>query len=54
MVETPYALSKYIAAKDKVYSAEGRRLFLFNLETITAFENLGRTRGASASQDAMV
>ena len=22
MVETPYALSKYIAAKDKVYSAE--------------------------------
>jgi hypothetical protein len=42
MVETPYALSKYIAAKDKVYSAEEQSdvLFLFNLETITTFQNL--------------
>jgi hypothetical protein len=42
MVETPYALSKYITAKDKVYSAEEQEdvSFLFNLETITAYNNL--------------
>jgi hypothetical protein len=42
MVETPYALSKFIAAKDKVYSIEEREdvSFLFNMETITSFNNL--------------
>lgn len=42
MVETPYALSKFIAAKNKVYSSEEQEdvAFLFNMETITAFNNL--------------
>ena len=42
MVETPYALSKYIQAKGKVFNAEESEEvdFLFNLETITAFNHL--------------
>ncbi|OBK43365.1 aldolase [Mycobacterium kubicae] len=42
MVETAYALTKYIAAKNTVYD-EDEELdtdFLFNLETITGFNNL--------------
>ena len=40
MVETPYALSKFIDAKNKIYSAEERAdtEFLFNLETLSTFE----------------
>ncbi len=39
MVETPYALSKYIAAKEKVFASEERDevKFLFNVETIVAY-----------------
>lgn len=44
MVETPYALTKFIAAKNKVYAKEERddTDFLFNLETITGYENLDK------------
>ena len=41
MVETPYALSKYIAAKDLVFTPEDQADtdFLFNMETITGYGN---------------
>jgi len=42
MVETPYALKKFIEAKNKVYTADQQKYteFLFNLETITTFDRL--------------
>ena len=51
MVETSYALSKYIIAKDKVYSPEEQNdvSFLFNLETITSFNNLPSILDVAAS-----
>jgi hypothetical protein len=41
MVETPYALTKYVAAKDMVYNADESEDtdFLFNMETITGYNN---------------
>lgn len=42
MVETPYALSKYIEAKNKVYDADEAQSvsFLFNVETINTLRNI--------------
>lgn len=42
MVETPYALSKYIAAKNKVFSAAEYAdvRFLFNVETRSTFDHI--------------
>ena len=42
MIETPYALTKYIAAKDKVYprNEQDEVSFLFNVETRETFEHL--------------
>lgn len=42
MVETPYALSKYVLAKNMVFNDDELEDtdFLFNLETITGFNNL--------------
>lgn len=42
MVESPYALQKFIIAKNKVYTEDQQKdtAFLFNLETITSYRNL--------------
>jgi hypothetical protein len=42
MVETPYAVSKYVDMKNKIYTLEERKdvQFLFNLETITTFNDI--------------
>lgn len=42
MVETPYALSKFIAAKNKVFSQDEQEdtKFLFNVETLTTYQHL--------------
>jgi hypothetical protein len=43
MVETPYALSKFIDAKNKVCGPQSERTeFLFNLETQTTLDNLDK------------
>lgn len=53
MIETPYALSKYIGAKNMVF-AEDELLdteFLFNLETITGFNHLDEILQVSTSEN---
>jgi 2-keto-3-deoxy-L-rhamnonate aldolase RhmA len=59
MVETPYALSKYVAAKNQVYSLDEQQDtdFLFNVETITAFgycQELANVANANGGVQGMV
>ena len=41
MVETPYALTKYVAAKNQTFNDDDQEEceFVFNIETFTSFEN---------------
>ena len=39
MIESKYSLEKFILAKDKIYPDITNTQFLFNLETITGFQN---------------
>lgn len=57
MVETPYALSKFIEAKNKTHNADDRAetSFLFNLETETTLRNLDvMARDAKGHLDGIV
>lgn len=57
MVETPYALSKFIEAKNKTHSPDDQTAtaFLFNLETETTLRNLDQmARQAKGQLDGIV
>ena len=59
MVETPYALSKFIDAKNKIYEPieQEDTAFLFNVETITAFnhiEEMAKLASAKNGLDGLV
>lgn len=53
MIETSYSLSKYIDAKNKVFTLEEQKdiLFLFNLETITAYNDMHQILETASSEN---
>lgn len=53
MVETPYALKKFIEVKNKIYAKDQKEYtdFLFNLETITSFNCMDELVKVAKSQD---
>jgi hypothetical protein len=55
MVETPYALWKFIDAKNKIYNKEDQEdvKFLTNLETITGYHNLQGMVDAAKAKDGL-
>ena len=59
MVETPYALTKYVAAKNQTYNVDEQEDcdFLFNIETFTSFDNrheMAKVAAASGGVQGMV
>lgn len=55
MVETAYALSKFVEAKNKAYTPEDREGtdFLVNIETITGFNNLEQMIAAAKVKEGL-
>lgn len=53
MIESPFALEKYIQAKNKVYTPAEREdvKFLFNIETITTWRNLDAIIATAGAPD---
>ena len=55
MIETPYAVQKYIDAKNKVFSDEQKlhTEFLFNIETISAYNNINEILSLASQKDGL-
>jgi hypothetical protein len=55
MVETPYSLSKFIDAKNKIYTKEEREDtdFLVNIETITGFNHINEMCELAAKENGL-
>ncbi|MDB4536946.1 aldolase/citrate lyase family protein, partial [Oceanospirillaceae bacterium] len=50
MIETKYALQKFVEARQKTYGDDKNTKFLFNLETTTAFQNRQALFDAAAGE----